>query len=82
MYFSFAILCTNLLQNTTSVLELVNTFEKVNNINIPYEIVDRRPGDIGICYADTSKALKELHWKAELDINDMVRDAWNFEQLN
>lgn len=66
----------------TSVLELVNTFKEVNNIDIPYEIVGRRLGDIGTCYADTSKALEELHWKAELDINDMVRDAWNFEKLN
>lgn len=64
----------------TSVLELVNAFMKVNEINIPYEIVPRRPGDLGVCYADPSKAERELGWKAVFDINDMVRDAWHFER--
>ena len=66
----------------TSVLELVNAFMKVNDIDVPYEIVGRRPGDIGTCFADASKAQKELCWKAELTIEDMVRDAWRFEQNN
>jgi UDP-glucose 4-epimerase len=66
----------------TSVLELVNAFMKVNNINVPYEIVGRRPGDIAICFADASKAEKELGWKAELGIDEMVRDAWRFEMNN
>ncbi|SDY66411.1 UDP-galactose 4-epimerase [Proteiniborus ethanoligenes] len=66
----------------TSVLELVNAFMKVNDINVPYEIVGRRPGDIATCYADASKAEKELGWKAELGIEEMVRDAWKFEQNN
>lgn len=66
----------------TSVLELVNAFIKVNNINVTYEVVNRRPGDIATCYADASKAEKELGWKAKKNINDMVRDAWNFEQKN
>lgn len=66
----------------TSVLELVNSFMKVNDINVPYEIVGRRPGDIATCYADASKAEKELNWKAELGIEEMVRDAWKFEQNN
>lgn len=64
----------------TSVLELVNAFIKVNNIDIPYEIVDRRPGDIATCFADISKAAQELSWVAELGIEDMVRDAWEFEK--
>lgn len=64
----------------TSVLELVKAFEEVSNIKIPYEIVDRRPGDIASCYSDVSKAEKELGWKAKKDISDMCRDAWTFEQ--
>lgn len=66
----------------TSVLELVNAFMKVNDIDVPYEIVGRRPGDIATCFADASKAEKELGWKAELGIEEMVRDAWKFEQQN
>ena len=66
----------------TSVLELVNAFMKVNNIDVPYEIVGRRPGDIATCFADASKAEKELGWNAKLGIDEMVRDAWKFEQNN
>ncbi len=61
-----------------SVLDLVKNFEKVNNVKVPYKIVDRRPGDIAACYADASKALKELGWKAELGLEDMMRDSYNF----
>lgn len=61
-----------------SVLQLVKTFEKVNNVEIPYEIVDRRPGDIDSCYASPSKAYNELEFKAELGIEDMVKDAYNY----
>lgn len=61
-----------------SVLDLVNNFEKVNGVKVPYKIVDRRPGDIASCYADPSKAYKELGWKAELGIEDMMRDSYNF----
>jgi UDP-glucose 4-epimerase len=61
-----------------SVLELVNTFKKVNNIDVPYKIVDRRPGDIAACYASTEKAYNELCWKAELGIEEMCKDAYNF----
>ncbi|MBS7344076.1 MAG: UDP-glucose 4-epimerase GalE [Caryophanon sp.] len=64
----------------TSVLQLVKAFEKVNQIEIPYEIVERRPGDLAKCYADVSKAERELGWKAEKTIEDMCRDAWNFEK--
>ena len=61
-----------------SVLDLINTFEKVNNIKVNYKIVERREGDIATCYADPTKALNELGWKAEKGIEDMCRDAYNF----
>ncbi len=63
-----------------SVLQLVKAFEDVNNIRVPYVITDRRPGDIGTCYADASKAKELLDWEAEKDINDMCRDSWRWEQ--
>ena len=61
-----------------SVLELVNAFMKVNNIDIKYNIVERRPGDIAVCYANPNKAFNELGWKAEKDIDDMCRDSYNY----
>ena len=61
-----------------SVLELVNTFEKVNNVKVNYKIGPRRQGDIAACFADPSKAEKELGWKAKRDIEDMCKDSWNF----
>lgn len=64
--------------NGYSVLDLVNTFEKVNNINIEYKIVERRPGDIDACYADPSYAKEKLNWEAKLGIEDMCKDAYNF----
>lgn len=66
----------------TSVLQLVKAFEEANGIRVPLEIVGRRPGDIAECYADVSKAERELGWKAEKDIFDMCRDAWRFEKNN
>lgn len=68
--------------NGYSVLDLVKAFEKQNRIHIDYKIVDRRPGDIAKCYADPSKALKELDWKAEKTLEDMVKDAWGYENNN
>ena len=64
--------------NGFSVLELINTFERVNNIKVNYHIVDRRPGDIAECYADPTKAKEELGWVAEKTIEDMCKDAYNF----
>ncbi len=61
-----------------SVLELVNTFKAVNNVDIPYKIVARRPGDIASCYADCSKAYEELGWQATLDLEKMCKDSYNF----
>lgn len=68
--------------NGYSVLDLVKSFEKVNNLSIPYKIVDRRPGDIAACYADPQKAFEELGWKAELDLESMCRDSWNWQKNN
>ena len=61
-----------------SVLDLVNTFMKVNNVEVKYKITERRPGDIDACYADASKAKDILGWEASLDIEEMCRDAYNF----
>ncbi|WP_174734335.1 UDP-glucose 4-epimerase GalE [Mesobacillus harenae] len=64
----------------TSVLELVKAFEEANGTEVPYEILERRPGDIASCYADASKAKRELCWTAKRDIISMCRDAWHFEK--
>ena len=61
-----------------SVLDLVETFKKVNNVDVPYKIVGRRPGDIAACYADPRLAYEELGWKAELGIEEMCRDSYNY----
>lgn len=65
-----------------SVLELVNTFERVNNVKVNYRIADRRPGDLAEYYADPTKALNELGWKAEKTVEDICRDSWNFMKNN
>jgi UDP-glucose 4-epimerase len=56
----------------------VKAFEEANDLEIPYEIVERRDDDIAFCYADVPKAERELDWTAERDIKDMCRDAWRF----
>lgn len=66
----------------SSVLDVVKAFEKANNMTIPYKIVPRRPGDAAVCYADPGKAAEKLHWKTELSLEDMCRDAWNWQQKN
>ena len=66
----------------TSVLDLVKAFEKANNLTIKYEIKPRRPGDVDENYADASKALREMGWKANLDIVDACRDSWNWQRNN
>ena len=65
----------------TSVLELVNYFEKNTNQELKYTIGERRPGDIPAIFANTDKAEKELGWKARLTVEDAVVDAWKFEQF-
>ena len=65
-----------------SVLDMINTFEKVNGIKINYKIVDRREGDIAKCFADPTKAKEELGFVCEKTLDDMVRDAWNYENTD
>ncbi len=63
-----------------SVLDLVNAFEEANGVKIPYQITERRAGDIAVCYAATEKAERELCWKAEKTLLDMCRDSWRWQQ--
>ena len=65
-----------------SVLDMVNTFQTVNGVSVPYEIVARRPGDIATCYADPGKSEKVLGWKACHTLADMCRDSWNWQSKN
>ena len=65
-----------------SVMEIVNAFEKENNLKLNYRIGDRRPGDIAEMYANAEKAYKELGWKTEKTIEDMCKDSWNFAKNN
>ena len=62
----------------TSVLELIHTFADVNHVEVPYQITERRPGDIAACYADSTKAKEELGWEAVRNLEDMCRDAYRF----
>lgn len=65
-----------------SVLDIVRAFEKASGIKIPYDIAERRPGDIAVCYADAFKANSVLGWKAERSLEDMCRDTWNWQKNN
>ena len=65
-----------------SVLEMVKTFEKVNNVKVPYKIAPRRAGDLAEIYADPTKAEKELNWKTEKTLEDMCKDSWNYIKNN
>ena len=68
--------------NGYSVLQIVKAFENATGVTIKFEMTSRRPGDIAECYADPSKALKELGWKAEKTLEDMCRDAWKYAKNN
>lgn len=68
--------------NGYSVLQVINAFEKSNNIKINYNIVPRRAGDVATVYADTKKAKEELGFEAHYGIEDMCRDSWNFASKN
>ena len=68
--------------NGYSVLEIIETFQRVNNIKIPYSIAERRAGDAAECYSVPDKAAKELGWKATHTLEEMCRDAWNYIQTN
>jgi len=65
-----------------SVLDMVNAFEKVNGVSVPYKIVGRRPGDLATCYAHPAKSAEQLGWTAEKTLEDMVRDSWNWQKNN
>lgn len=68
--------------NGYSVLEMVKAFEEASGRKVPYEIVERRPGDVAACYADPSKAFELLGWKAERGLAEMCEDAWRWQSLN
>lgn len=65
-----------------SVLQMVEAFARENNVAVPYQLVDRRPGDVAVCYAEPAKAARLLDWRAEHSLADMVRDAWRWQQQN
>jgi GDP-D-mannose dehydratase len=65
-----------------SVLDIIKAFNKACGRELPYVIDPRRPGDIAQCYSDPSKAAELLHWKAERGIDEMCRDAWNWQSKN
>ncbi|SHK16955.1 UDP-glucose 4-epimerase [Clostridium cavendishii DSM 21758] len=68
--------------NGYSVLEMVKAFSKASGREVPYKIVGRRAGDIATCYADPTKAIEELGWKAEKNLEDMCRDSWKWQSNN
>ena len=65
-----------------SVLDMVNSFVRVNDVAVPYVITERRPGDIGTCYADPAKSRELLKWQAQETLDDMCRDAWRWQKNN
>ena len=65
-----------------SVLDMVNSFEKANDVAVPYVITERRPGDLATCYADPAKSAEVLGWKAEKNLDDMCRDSWRWQKNN
>lgn len=65
-----------------SVLDIVKKFQEASGVEIPYSIKPRRPGDIAVCYADPTKAKKELGWEAQYDLKRMCQDSWRFAKNN
>ena len=59
-------------------MQLINTFEHINNLEIPYKIIGRRYGDVEICFADSKKIKKKLNWKPRFDLRKICKDAYNF----
>jgi UDP-glucose 4-epimerase len=66
----------------TSVMEGLRAFERATGAPVPYEVADRRPGDVAVCYSDPSAAARDLGWKAALTVDDACRDAWNWQSAN
>ncbi len=67
--------------NGSSVLEVIQTFEQVNNLKVPYKMGPRRPGDVVKVWAETTKVETVLGWKAKKDLSDMLKDAWQWQSL-
>ncbi|HTS87744.1 MAG TPA: UDP-glucose 4-epimerase GalE [Gemmatimonadales bacterium] len=65
-----------------SVLELVHAFERASGRKVPYRVLPRRPGDVATTYADPSRAMAELGWQAERDVDAICRDAWRWQSQN
>ncbi len=65
-----------------SVLEVIHTFERVNQVPVPYKIAGRRPGDIASCYADVAKAKRLFGWETQKTLEDMCRDSWHWQSKN
>lgn len=65
-----------------SVLDVVKAFERVNGVEVPYQIMPRRAGDIATCYSNPAKAKNELGWEAQFGIDEMCRDSWNWQKNN
>lgn len=68
--------------NGISVLQVKNTFEQVNGVAIPFELVPRREGDVATCFADNARALQELGWTPEYGLEDMLADSWKWQKQN
>ena len=68
--------------NGSSVLQVIHAFEKACGKKLPYVVDERRPGDIAACYADASKAYREMGWKAEKTMEDMCADTWRWQSMN
>ncbi len=68
--------------NGYSVLDMINAFEEASGQSVPYQIVDRRPGDIETCYADPTYAAEKLGWKAEYELDEMCEDTWRWQSQN
>jgi UDP-glucose 4-epimerase len=65
-----------------SVLEMIKAFEKASSKPVPYRIVDRRPGDVAACYADSRKARQSLNWQADRGVDAMCADTWRWQSMN
>ena len=65
-----------------SVLQMIEAFERVNKVNVPFEITNRRLGDVASCYADTSFAQECIGWQSKFNLDDMCRDAWRWQKQN
>ena len=68
--------------NGYSVLDMIKAFEKASNKNIPYKIVERREGDVAVCYSNPILAYEKLGWKADNNLQDMCNDAWRWQKNN